>query len=243
VSCGFSRETLALHLEGDLPEATAARTAGHLAACGECRQFVEAMRASQLLLKSMRGETVDRSDCTAMRREVMAMIADQRRVLGWALRIERAIALGLRPSYAMAAAVLIGVLSISVLAQLRPDAARGTMERPDGYRGWTVIADRVYIEPSSLREFEKTRTFPDGTVLVWEQNSPATGGPHPASSTLLVSVKDSTKFEGGWGFFDFSGTRGVASRKAEVLPESSGCRTCHRQGAVTEIRQLPANRA
>ena len=58
MSCRFSREMLALHVEGDLPDASAAATVRHLAACEECRRFLEELQASQALMKSVRRETV-----------------------------------------------------------------------------------------------------------------------------------------------------------------------------------------
>ena len=262
MSCRFSRETLALHAEGDLPGAATAATVSHLAACQECRRFLEELRDSQALMKSARRETVRPSDCTAMRREVMTIINKRAGRLGWGLRIERAIALGLRPSYGMAAFLLLGILSVSVLAQIRPAThatvspavleGSDTLLRPDGYRHWTLMSDavpgdaagsqlpsvnRVYINPSSYREYAKTGRFPEGTVLVWEpadpQRAAPRGGPHHASSTLLVSLKDGTKFESGWGFYDFSGTGGTPPPKARALPESRGCRTCHRHSPLS----------
>jgi hypothetical protein len=250
LSCGFSRELLALHAEGDLPGAAAATTGNHLAACEECRQFVDDLHGSQRLLKSMRQETVvSRAACSEMRREVMTIITGRSDALGWRVRIERAITLGLRPSFGMAALLLLGVLSVSMFAQLRPvptaGAAADTLLRPEGYREWILVSrlgtpdpssragDRVYINPSSYHEYSKTGQFPEGTIFVWEPGPEPIGGagPHGTSSTFLVSVKDSAKFEGGWGFYDFSGG-GAGLRAARALPESSGCRTCHRQGVA-----------
>lgn len=51
---------------------------------------------------------------------------------------------------------------------------------------------------------------------------------------LLASVKDDTRFDGGWGFFDFTALDGTVMSKAEALPESSGCRACHRQHGETD---------
>jgi hypothetical protein len=260
VSCGFSREALALHVEGDLPDEVVAVAVSHLAECEECRRFLEDLRASQALVKSVGRERVSPSDCTAMRREVMTIINERPPVLGWALRIERAIALGLRPSYGMAALLLLGMVSVSVLAQIRPSTQGGlsptvlegadTLLRPDGYRDWTLVrgaaaadaasglasSDRVYVNPSSYRAYAKTGIFPEGTVFIWEAG-PRPGvphdSPHATSSTLLASLKDSTKFEAGWGFFDFSGSGRAPSEKARALPESKGCRSCHRHSPLS----------
>ena len=234
MSCGFSREALALHAEGDLPDPEAAAAAGHIASCEECRRFFEGLRGTQGLLKSVRSEAASRSDCTAMRHQVMAILNERSGALGWGLRIERAIALGLRPSYGLAAVLLLGMVSASVLAQIRP-VAYDVLPRPDGYREWTQLpsADRVYMNPPSYREYAKTGIFPEGTVLVWEAASDGDGTrAHATSSTLLVSFKDA-KFEGGWGFFDFSGSGGNPLARARALPDSKGCRTCHQHSPLS----------
>jgi Cytochrome P460 len=136
---------------------------------------------------------------------------------------------------------------------------RDTLFRPEGYRDWILVgpsaavpgsgadhgaasptrtpARSVYINPSGYREYAKTGRFPDGTLMVWEPrpNGPETAdGPHKRAPALLASVKDSTRFDGGWGFFDFTGLEGRVTSKAQALPESSGCRGCHRQDAETD---------
>lgn len=234
MSCGFSREALALYIEDDLPAAEAAATAGHLTVCEECRGFVDDLHVTQRLLKSVRGEAASRPACTAMRHQVMAIINGRQAALGWGLRLERAITLGLRPSYGLAALLLLGMVSVTVLAQIRP-AAHDTLPWPEGYRQWTRVpsADRVYINPPSYQEYTKTGIFPEGTVFVWEAGPSREGalGTHAGSSTL-VSFKDA-KVEGGWAFFDFSGSSGATPARARALPESRGCRTCHRQSPLS----------
>ena len=255
MSCGFSKELLALHVEGDLSQGRAETTSNHLRMCEDCRRFLDELRATQSLLRSLRGETIRPSDCAPMRRKVMSIIEDRREGSGWALRIERAIVLGfgLR-SYAFAAAALLGIVSVSVLAQMRHTTPamgvsaavfeRGnTLLRPEGYRDWILVdpatralrtADhRVYINPVGYREYENTGRFPEGTLMIWESVSrgPDTA-PHPhKESALLASVKDSTRFDGGWGFFDFTALDGTVTTRAQAVPESSGCGTCHRQDA------------
>jgi Cytochrome P460 len=267
VSCGFSKQLLALHVEGDLSEARAEMASSHVRMCEDCRRFLDELRTTQSLLKSHRSETIRPSDCTPMRRAVMSIIEDRREGLGWALRIERTIMLGfgLR-SYAFAAVGLLAIVSVSVLAHMRQTTPatsaavfeRGnTLVRPEGYRDWILVAPssmpirsgigsaasathtpthRVYINPVGYREYEKTGRFPEGTLMIWESVS---GGPdmapHPHNeSALLASVKDSTRFDGGWGFFNFTGIDGTVSARAQAVTESSGCGTCHRQDAETD---------
>ena len=256
MSCGFSKEMLALHVEGDLPERAAGITSNHLEACEDCRRFLDQLRVRQSLLKSLRLHTVSSSECRAMRGDVMWIINGRLDTPGWLVRMERAIVLGFRQrSYALAACVLVGILSVSVLAQMRhaiPGTAhsaavfqgQNTVLRPEGYRDWILVGPvdgssghHVYIDPSGYREYVRTGTFPEGTVMVWESvsvNPAPMDHPHQESSVLLASVKDSARFDGGWGFFDFTGFEGMVAFEAQALPESSGCRACHRQDAETD---------
>jgi hypothetical protein len=253
--CTFSKETLALHVEGDLSGREAELTSDHVKTCNECRRFLEDLRARQSLLKSLRWETVSPSECTGMRHDVMSIINRGEDRLGWALRIERALVLGFGwRSYALATCALIAIVSVSMFAQMRqagPHARQSaavfegdSLLRPEGYRDWILVgpsasADRagvnhgsasatpaaanVYINPAGYREYAKTGRFPEGTVTVWA-----------SATATLASVKDSTRFEGGWGFFDFAGLEGTASSKAQALSDASGCRACHQRDAETD---------
>ncbi len=243
MSCAFSKQTLALHVEGDLTPERAEIASSHLIACDECRSFFEQLHARQSLLKSLRLETVSSSDCTGMRRNVMSLINDRRDGTGWALRIERAFVLGFqRHSYAMAAVMLICLASAAALAQIRNSPlqttpsvpvfeGRDTLIRPEGYREWILVdrSQRAFMNPAAYREYAKTGQFPEGTLMVWEPGDARKANVSHKQSLLLALVKDSSRFDGGWGFFDFTGIEQTIATKAKALPDSRGCRTCHRQ--------------
>jgi hypothetical protein len=117
-----------------------------------------------------------------------------------------------------------------------------TLVLPERYRDWIPVASSsvagqtVYINPRGYREYARTGRFPQGTMVIWESargSVAASQRPHQESAVLLASVKDSSRFDGGWGFFDFTGAEGTVASRAALLPESSGCRACHRQGAET----------
>jgi len=256
VSCAFSRDTLALHAEGDLSSASAALAEAHLAACDDCRDFLQALRERQSLLKSLRRETVSAAECISMRRDVMSVVNDQSHRFGWLWRVERFALIGFqRRPLAIAAFALLGVLSASVVGQVRDwkgEAVQGaavfdgreTLRRPEGYRDWIALersVDRIYVAPSAYRERTKIGRFPEGTVMVWESAGlESSDRPHRRSS-LLVSVKSSTRFDGGWGFFDFTGADGRLTPTAQPLPESSGCRTCHRADGTSDHARSPSS--
>ena len=162
MSCAFSREMLALHVEGDLSGREAELTSRHLETCDDCRHFLNELRSRQSLLKSLRWETAGPSECTSMRREVMSIINRGEDGIGWALRIERAFMLGVRwRAYAVAAFALLAIVSASMVAQMRhiaPDAAQSaavfedgtTLWRPEGYRDWILVGPSASPERSAV---------------------------------------------------------------------------------------------
>jgi hypothetical protein len=256
VRCTFSKELLALHVEGDLPAVQAELASKHLAACQECGRFSEQLRQRLMHLKSL-SRTVARSeDCAGVRREVMSAIRGRRQRWGWGLGIERALLAGFRKhAYVFAAYAIVAAVSASAFTQFRSDPSRAaepsavfdgrdTLRRPEGYREWILVSrsgephhstagasrSSVYISPAAYREFTGSGRFPEGTVMVLE----SVDGSSRDSLALIASVKDSSRFEGGWGFFDFSREEGRPAAKAQELPESSGCRSCHDQRAETD---------
>jgi Cytochrome P460 len=118
---------------------------------------------------------------------------------------------------------------------------------PSSYRQWVFLGctqgkggepshssemyHNVYIDPAAYREYSRSGKFPDGTVMVLEVSS-AEAKREPVA--LQVSVKDTSRFDEGWGFYDF--TEGIGKLKAEAqpLPQSAGCLSCHRDRAATD---------
>jgi hypothetical protein len=224
----------------------------HLAECLDCRQFYERLERTQFVLKSLRHEGVTADALTGVRRDVLSRIDSSRQSMGWALKLDRLIWLGFRkPAYAMAGIVFLAIVSFSLLGQMRhtPPGAltpaalfdrSDALLRPHGYRDWVFLGNspglenrehrffhNVYIDPSSYRNFAATGRFPEGTVLILE----AAGRGSPS---LEVSVKDSSRFEGGWGFFNFMDSAGDIKPSAPALPEATGCRSCHETRAETD---------
>lgn len=137
-----------------------------------------------------------------------------------------------------------------------------TLLRPEGYREWVFVGSstglnyspnpapssstsgtdfkNVYINPSSYREFVKTGTFPEGTVMILEiaqaanKNEPGLQGTFASKYVALeASVKDSQRFAGGWAYFGFTDQEGKLKDKAKPFPDSA-CLSCHQQKAATD---------
>jgi hypothetical protein len=135
---------------------------------------------------------------------------------------------------------------------------KDTLVRPADYREWIFVGSsmglsysedsgsrgedlfhNVYINPGAYREYISTGRFPEGTVMMLElarpgtKNEPGLQGSFEKDFVALEgSVKDSSRFEGGWGFFKFTDDQGKL--KANASPEETGCRSCHQQRAETD---------
>ncbi len=127
----------------------------------------------------------------------------------------------------------------------------GRLKFPDGYREWVYLTsgldmtyskmdgmadhsmfDNVFAPPGAYREFMKTGTWPDGTLLVkearaaTEKGSINQGGKFQSGEPMDVEVhvKDTRRFAGGWAFFGF----GTGSAPAQQIPVAADCYSCHR---------------
>ena len=166
------------------------------------------------------------------------------------------------PSLAPAAAVQAGPTDRAEQPQPVFVAVFGgedSLVRPEGYRDWPYVGtsdgrnhpgnpdvDRegsrdaalyrnVYIDPSAYQEYARTGEFPEGTVMVSELvSSAAAESKYEATSVgLEASVKDSGRFERGWGFFRFTDSEGNLTARALVSPEEA-CWSCHNKRAETD---------
>jgi len=104
------------------------------------------------------------------------------------------------------------------------------------------VYHNVYIDPVAYRAYQRSGKFPEGTVMVLESLSPAgtkfdlesQGTYEEDVIALQASVKDSSRFDGGWGFYDFTAAAGKLKPQAEPLPQTAGCLACHREKAATD---------
>ena len=134
--------------------------------------------------------------------------------------------------------------------------ADGNLRFPTNYREWVYLSsgvdmsyspnalnmdhstfDNVFANPEAYREFLRTGTWPDKTMLVLEGRKAATKGSinkngHFQTGDVMgleVHVKDEARFPAGkWAFFNSED--GVTGR---LLPKEMECYSCHEQhGAV-----------
>jgi hypothetical protein len=134
----------------------------------------------------------------------------------------------------------------------------GELLRPDDFREWVFLSaglgmnynepppgapprpanfTNVFVNPASYREFMKTGTWPESTVFILEIRGATTegsinkGGSYQAGVVAIeAEVKDSSRFPGGWAFYDFGATRD----RAAALPATASCYTCHKDHGAVE---------
>lgn len=130
----------------------------------------------------------------------------------------------------------------------------GRLRYPAHYREWIYLSsgidmayskvalsmhstfDNVFVEPTAYREFLRSGTWPDGTLLVLESRA-ASGkgsinqrGKYQSGEPLGVEVhvRDSKRFKGDWAFFSFE-----SAKPATLIPMTEDCYSCHQEhGAV-----------
>ncbi len=134
--------------------------------------------------------------------------------------------------------------------------AEGRLEYPQDYREWVYVSsgldmsysdrgggmghsmfDNVFVQPKAYREFVRTGLWPDGTLLALEVRAAAEKGSinqHGKFQTgelmgFEVHVKDTKRFQGGWGFFSFRGPE-----PAQMIPMTQDCYSCHRDHAAVD---------
>lgn len=164
------------------------------------------------------------------------------------VRILTAISLGLLLSLSQAPAA----------SPAAPDdltySAPGQMNYPANYRQWVYLTsgldmsytasanpdhhmfDNVFVNPASYKTFIETGKWPDRTVIALElrgaeSKSSINQRGHTQSPDVMgleVHVKDKN-LPGGWGFFEFDGSKSPA----KVVDRKAACYSCHEMhGAV-----------
>jgi anti-sigma factor RsiW len=87
MNCPDWQERIALYAGGDLSEREAADVGRHLADCGQCREFLEGIEASQAFVREVHQENVpSAAPYEAVRARVLERIESRRRrawFLGW----------------------------------------------------------------------------------------------------------------------------------------------------------------
>ena len=133
--------------------------------------------------------------------------------------------------------------------------AAGLLQLPGSYREWIFLSagfdmsyrpdmkmghhmfDNVFVNPGAYRDFLRTGTWPDKTMLVLEirraqgKGSINVSGNYQDSDVVGVEVhvKDEARFPGSWAFFAFGG-----KSVAKMIDRTADCYSCHAQHAALD---------
>ena len=134
--------------------------------------------------------------------------------------------------------------------------ADGQIKFPANYREWVFLSsgvdmsysadamamdhsmfDNTFVNPLAYREFMKTGTWPEGTMIMLENrkgegNHSINKRGQTQSAEVMgteVHVKDSARLKGdGWGFYEFDN-----KVSGKLVERPANCYTCHEaHGAV-----------
>ncbi len=157
------------------------------------------------------------------------------------------------------------LIAITAVAWFEPPAAKfdgdGNLRRPEGYREWVYVGTpltpnelnngkaafpefhNVYIDPASYKQWKKTGSFPEGTIIVKELVSvgskAAVSGQGYFMGDFLgleATVKSKKRFPnepGNWAYFSFGKQPELmASAKAFATDQ---CAACHQAAAADDM--------
>jgi hypothetical protein len=132
----------------------------------------------------------------------------------------------------------------------------GKLEFPVNYRQWVYLGtgpdmsynpkatasdapvfDNVLVDPVAWQAFQVSGTWPEQTqMLLEERGSSGKGsinqhGRYENGQVLgrEMHVKDSARFDGGWGFFSVDSDAAAAQ-----IPTTAACYSCHRDHAAVD---------
>jgi hypothetical protein len=128
----------------------------------------------------------------------------------------------------------------------------GELVLPPDYREWIFLSsgigmtysgnasqnpafENVFVNPEAYRQFLKTGTWPDHTVMLLEIRLSESrvsinkdGRVQTTVRAIEAHVKDSAR--GGWAFYGFQN----GADKGKLFPKTADCYSCHQQNGATD---------
>lgn len=140
-------------------------------------------------------------------------------------------------------------------------SASGALQRPLDYREWVFLSsglgmtygptqpgagqprffDNVFVNRKSYTAFMGTGRWPERTQFILEirqsedKASINNGGQTQGAQVRAIesAVKDTARFPGGWGYFDF-GPGDALKAEVAALPQTARCYACHRDHTAVD---------
>lgn len=103
------------------------------------------------------------------------------------------------------------------------------------------VLDNVYVQREAHDRFVQTGVWPEGTLFVLELRTAEGTGSIVTSGQFQTDIagieaalKDSRRFPGGWGYFEFASDESGPNRPAAPLPATASCYNCHAKNGAVE---------
>lgn len=153
-------------------------------------------------------------------------------------------------------------LAATAFAADRPQFdAQGNLLFPTDYRDWVYLSsglgmtygpaaaqnlvspmfDNVFVNPPAYAAFKATGKWPESTIFVLEirysvsQGSINKGGFYQSDVfSIEAAVKDTTRFEKGWAYFNFAGGLVPSLAAAKPFDRKATCYGCHEPNGAVE---------
>jgi hypothetical protein len=145
--------------------------------------------------------------------------------------------------------LLLCAAASSIAQQYTKD---GELVLPQDYRQWIFLSagigmtysgnasenpafENVFVNPEAYRQFLKTGTWPDRTVMLLEIRKSESrvsinkdGRVQTGVRAIEAHVKDSAR--GGWAFYGFQN----GAEKGKLFPKTAECYSCHEKNGATD---------
>ena len=133
--------------------------------------------------------------------------------------------------------------------------ADNKMAVPGDYRQWVFLTssmdlnytsaaapghhmlDNVFVNPEAYKEFLKSGTWPDKTILIKENRMAEFAGTLSKAGhfqaevmNLEIHIKDEGRFAGKWAFFVSSDGKAPG----DLRPQSASCYSCHQDHGASD---------
>ncbi|WP_321471339.1 cytochrome P460 family protein [uncultured Paludibaculum sp.] len=158
--------------------------------------------------------------------------------------------------------LLLALCSVVALAADRPTFNdKGELLFPTNYREWVYLSsglgmtygpaaaqnlvspmfDNVFVNPPAYAAFKETGKWPESTIFVLEirysvsQGSINKGGFYQSDIfSIEAAVKDSSRFEKSWGYFNFDGGLRPSLTAVKAFDRKASCYGCHEPNGAVE---------
>jgi hypothetical protein len=156
MKCDQYETRLALYVEGDLTPSKTRDVEAHLENCSTCRSFLEALRESQSMVKSLAGETLDASSFNTVAQRVKEQLSRPKAGSSWSVAVTEL--WHWRPLWAAGFALLFLVGFLSLRRFLQTPAGPG--------QSGDTATSGPSVQPKPSRDLGtgKTETDTSGTA-------------------------------------------------------------------------------